>query len=56
MVFNYPGVGLLFFNAAVTKDYPVMLGTVLFVSVAAVVGSLHADICYAIADPRVRLA
>ncbi|MGH9130532.1 MAG: ABC transporter permease [Acidimicrobiales bacterium] len=56
VVFNYPGVGLLFFNAAVTKDYPVMLGTVLFVSVAAVVGSLLADICYAIADPRVRLA
>lgn len=55
VVFNYPGVGLLFFHAAVTKDYPVMLGTVLVVSVAAVAGSLLADVCYALADPRVRL-
>lgn len=54
-VYNYPGVGLLFLKAAVTKDYPVLLGTILVVSVAAVVGSLLADICYAIADPRVRL-
>lgn len=56
VVYNYPGAGLLFFRAAVTKDYPVLLGTILVVSVAAVVGSLLADICYALADPRVRLA
>ncbi len=55
VVFNYPGVGYLFYNAALNKDYPVLLGTVLVVSVAAVVGSLLADIGYAIADPRVRL-
>lgn len=56
VVFNYPGVGLLFFHAAVSKDYEVLLGTVLVVSVAAVVGSLVADIAYAVADPRVRLS
>jgi peptide/nickel transport system permease protein len=55
VVFNYPGVGFLFYNAALNKDYPVLLGTVLVVSVAAVVGSLLADICYAVVDPRVRL-
>ena len=53
-VFNYPGVGLLAFNAAVGQDYPVLLGVVLVVSAAAVVGSLLADVCYAILDPRVR--
>ena len=53
-VFNYPGVGLLAFNAAVGQDYPVLLGVVLVVGVATVVGSLLADIAYAVLDPRVR--
>ncbi len=53
-VFNYPGVGLLFFNAAVSQDYPVELGVVLLVGVATVAGSLLADIAYAMLDPRVR--
>lgn len=53
-VFNYPGVGLLAYNAAVSQDYPVMLGVVLVVGAATVVGSLLADITYAFLDPRVR--
>jgi len=53
-VFNYPGVGLLFFNAATTQDYPTLLGVILVVAVASVVGSLLADIAYAVLDPRVR--
>jgi peptide/nickel transport system permease protein len=53
-VFNYPGVGLLAFNAAVGQDYPVLLGVVLIVGIATVVGSLLADITYAVLDPRVR--
>jgi peptide/nickel transport system permease protein len=53
-VFNYPGVGLLAYNAAVSQDYPVMLGVVLVVGAATVVGSLLADVTYAILDPRVR--
>ena len=54
-IFNYPGAGLLFYNAAVARDYPVLLGVVLVVGAAAVVGSLLADVCYAMLDPRVRL-
>jgi peptide/nickel transport system permease protein len=53
-VFNYPGVGLLFFNAATQQDYPVLLGVVLVVGVATVAGSLLADVTYAVLDPRVR--
>jgi peptide/nickel transport system permease protein len=53
-VFNYPGVGLLFFNAATQQDYPVLLGVVLVVGAATVVGSLLADVAYAVLDPRVR--
>jgi peptide/nickel transport system permease protein len=54
-VFNYPGMGLLFYNAAVTQDYPVLLAVTLVVAVATVVGSLVADILYAVLDPRIRL-
>src|SRR5579875_652812 len=50
-VFNYPGMGLLFWNAATARDYPVELGVVLIVALATVVGSLLADIAYAILDP-----
>lgn len=54
-VFNYPGMGLLFYQAAVGHDYPVLLGFTLFVGIAAVVGNMVADIVYAALDPRVRL-
>lgn len=53
-VFNYPGVGLLFYNAATNQDYPVLLGVVLVVAAATVLGSLLADIAYAVVDPRIR--
>lgn len=53
-VFNYPGMGLLFWQAAVQHDYPILLGVTVIVSVATVVGSVLADITYAVLDPRVR--
>ncbi len=53
-VFNYPGMGLLFFQQAQKSDYPVLLGITIVVAVATVVGSLLADIAYAVLDPRVR--
>jgi peptide/nickel transport system permease protein len=53
-VFNYPGMGLLFYQEAVTQDYPVLLGITLVVGVATVLGNLLADIGYAVLDPRVR--
>jgi peptide/nickel transport system permease protein len=53
-VFNFPGTGFLFWNAAQAQDYPVLLGVVLVVSIGTVVGSLLADLGYALLDPRVR--
>jgi peptide/nickel transport system permease protein len=53
-VFNYPGMGLLFYNSAVARDYPVLLAVTLVVGTATVLGSLLADVCYALLDPRVR--
>ena len=53
-LFDFPGVGLLFWNASEARDYPILLGVVLVVTVATVVGNLAADIAYAVIDPRVR--
>lgn len=53
-LFNYPGMGLLFWNAAQTSDFPILLGVVLMISVATVVGSLLADVAQALIDPRTR--
>lgn len=53
-VFNYPGMGWLIWNAATAHDFPVLLGSTLMLAVATVVGSLIADVLYAVADPRVR--
>jgi peptide/nickel transport system permease protein len=53
-VFNYPGMGYLFYQAALNSDYPILLGITIVVAVATVVGSLLADIAYAVLDPRVR--
>ncbi|MFH8565430.1 ABC transporter permease [Streptomyces sp. NPDC017988] len=53
-MFNYPGMGLLFWNAAQGSDFPVLLGVTLVVGVATVVGSLLTDILYAALDPRIR--
>ena len=55
-VFNYPGMGFLTVEAATKTDIPVLLGTTLVATVATVVGSLLADILYAVADPRIRYA
>ena len=53
-VFNYPGMGLLMYQAATSHDFPILLGCTLIIGVATVVGSLAADVAYAILDPRVR--
>ncbi len=55
-LFNYPGMGLMFWQATQTRDFPVLLASTLIVSFATVIGALLADIFYAVADPRVRLS
>ena len=54
-LFNFPGMGQLFWQAALKRDYPILLGVTLIVTIATVVGALIADLLYAAADPRVRL-
>ncbi|MGH7691516.1 MAG: ABC transporter permease [Candidatus Dormibacteria bacterium] len=53
-LFDFPGTGLLFWNAAQDRDYPVLLGVILLISAAVVVGNLLADLLYMVLDPRIR--
>ena len=54
VVFNYPGMGLAFYNAALQNDYQVLLGFTLIATLATILGNLLADVGYAVLDPRVR--
>jgi peptide/nickel transport system permease protein len=54
-LFNYPGMGLLTVQSASNDDVPLVLGTTLVATIATVLGSLVADVLYAVADPRIRL-
>ncbi|KAA2262715.1 ABC transporter permease [Solihabitans fulvus] len=54
-LFNFPGMGRLFWQSALKRDFPILLGVTLIISVATVLGTLVADLLYAAVDPRVRL-
>ena len=53
-VFNYPGMGLLFYNSALKTDIQMMLAITVLTTLVTIVGNLLADIAYAVLDPRVR--
>ena len=55
-LFNYQGLGLLFYNSLDKEDYPVMLAYTLLGAVFVLLGNLVADIALTVADPRIRLA
>jgi peptide/nickel transport system permease protein len=54
-VFSWPGMGRLAVDAAVSRDYPVVMGLVLIAAVLILVGNLLSDILYGVIDPRIRL-
>jgi peptide/nickel transport system permease protein len=56
LVFSYPGLGLLTFEAIEAQDYALLQGMFLFFSAAVIVANLVADILYSYLDPRVREA
>ena len=55
-LFNYQGLGLLFFNSLQKEDYAVLLAYTLLGAVFVVLGNLVADFALTVADPRIRLA
>ena len=54
VVFNWPGLGTLAVDALRARDYPVLQGVFLLLSVSVVVANLIADLVYGLLDPRVR--
>jgi peptide/nickel transport system permease protein len=54
VVFNWPGLGTLTVAALATRDYPVLQGIFLLLSVTVVLANLAADVIYGFLDPRVR--
>ena len=53
-VFAWPGLGRLLVEAAFQRNYSVLMGDILLVGALVVLGSLAADVCYVLADPRLR--
>ena len=53
-VFSLPGLGKLIINGASNRDYTLVLGLVVLVTVVAVLINLLVDLCYALLDPKIR--
>lgn len=56
VVFAWPGLGRLVFEAVAARDYPLIQGAVLLVAVMFIAVNLIVDVLYAIADPRIRVS
>lgn len=54
-IFSIPGMGQLFYQGVMSRDYPVVMGILVIGALLTLLGNLLADIGYALADPRVRL-
>ena len=54
-IFSIPGMGRLFYEAVMARDYPVIMSLVTVGAVLTMLGNLLADLAYAYADPRIRV-
>jgi peptide/nickel transport system permease protein len=55
-VFNWPGMGRLFFDALGRNDYPVSMAILLITAFLTVVCTLIGDVLYTLVDPRIKLS
>ena len=53
-IFDWKGVGVVLVDALEKYDFPVVMGTVLFISVLLIIINIFADIIYGLLDPRIR--
>jgi len=53
-IFQWDGIGLLYFNSILARDYPTVLGLTVITAIITLLASLFADMLYAFADPRIR--
>lgn len=54
-IFSIPGMGRLFYESVMARDYPVIMGVLVIGAVLTLLGNLLADISYAAVDPRIKL-
>jgi len=54
-VFSWPGIGRLIYEAIMRRDYPLIQGAFLLISISVLIANFIVDFIYAILDPRVRL-
>jgi peptide/nickel transport system permease protein len=54
-IFAIPGMGQLFYQSVMMRDYPTIMGVLVIGAVLTLVGNLLADLCYGLADPRIRV-
>lgn len=54
-VFNWPGLGTLAFDSILRRDFPTILGILLFSSVIVIIANLLTDLLYQVVDPRIEL-
>lgn len=55
-IFQWDGIGLLYYNAILARDYPVVMALTVVTAVMTLLASVIADVLYVFADPRVRLS
>jgi peptide/nickel transport system permease protein len=55
-IFGWPGMGRLFVDALTMKEYPILMGLMMFTAFFVIIGNLLADVLIALLDPRVRLS
>ena len=53
-IFAIPGMGKLFYDAVMSRDYPVIMGILVIGAFLTLIGNLLADVSYSMADPRIR--
>jgi peptide/nickel transport system permease protein len=56
LVFSYPGIGTLLFNAIGQNDYPVIQAITLLITLAVLAANFAVDILNGVIDPRIRAA
>ncbi|WP_154653478.1 ABC transporter permease [Halodesulfovibrio aestuarii] len=53
-IFALPGLGQLFYASVLARDYPMIMGNLVLGAVLTLAGNMIADLCYGLADPRIR--
>lgn len=53
-IFALPGLGQLFYTSVLARDYPMIMGNLVLGAVLTLAGNMLADVCYGLADPRIR--